>query len=56
MCANPVIGREAVFAARDALQAHAEALTGLAFDALSELDCVAAAERLNGIARDLLTL
>jgi hypothetical protein len=51
MCADPVGGREAVFAALDVLQAHAEALTGLAFDAVSELDCVAAAERLNRIAR-----
>ena len=53
MRSNPLDGREAVFAALDALDADADAVAGLSLDALSERDCVVVAERLNRIARKI---
>jgi hypothetical protein len=53
MRSNVLDGREAVFAALDGLDADAEALGQLSFDALSELDCVEVLCRLMKIARKI---
>ena len=41
MRSNLLDGREAVFAALEALEADADVFAGLSFEALSERDCVA---------------
>ena len=51
MRSNVLGGREAIFAALDRLDADAEALGQLPFDALSELDCVSVMCRLMKTAR-----
>src|ERR1700752_1354670 len=51
MRSNVLGGREKVFAALDRLDAEAEALGQLSFDALSELDCVSVMCRLMKTAR-----
>ena len=51
MRSNLLDGREAVFAALEALEADADVFAGLSFEALSERDCVAVMDRLMTIAR-----
>ena len=51
MRSNLLDGREAVFAALEALEADADVFAGLSFEALSEMDCVLVMSRLMTIAR-----